>query len=287
MAIIRTLLTVAAVTLIVACGDPQKTTTGDATTADTTPPEQTGAQAPMETAPAESAEVTQELEELVPEETADEEAEDAKLDDNKIVLAQVDPAPKPADAPQKYSEGQHYTVLATAQGTSSSPDVVEVAEVFWYGCPHCYSFDPYITKWETELPDGVELVRLPVMWNPTNEIHARMFYTADALGKLEEMHEEIFREMHLNRKTLTSEADIEALFAKHDVSSDDFKKTFRSFPVETNLKKAKNLTQRYRVQSVPILIVNGKYVTNGPDVKNFDDMISVANELIAREQAEL
>jgi len=75
------------------------------------------------------------------------------------------------------------------------------------------------------LYSGVELVRLPVMWNPTNEIHARMFYTADALGKLDEMHETIFKEMHMNRKTLTSEADIEALFAEFDVSSEDFKKT--------------------------------------------------------------
>jgi thiol:disulfide interchange protein DsbA len=277
MTIIKTLLTVAAVTFLVACGDSP-----DTTAVETSPPEQ--AVAP---APAEPTEVTQELAESVPEETADEEPAEEKLDDNKIVLAQVDPAPKAAAAPQKYSEGQHYTVLATAQGTSSSPDVVEVAEVFWYGCPHCYSFDPYVAKWETELPDGVEIVRLPVMWNPTNEIHARMFYTADALGKLDEMHEEIFKEMHLNKKTLTSEADIEALFAKHDVSSDDFKKTFRSFPVETKLKKAKNLTQRYRVQSVPLLIVNGKYVTTGPGIKDFDDMISVANELIAREQAEL
>lgn len=277
MTIIKTLLTVAAVAFLVACGDSP-----DTTTVETSPPEQAAAPAP-----AEPTEVTKKLEESVPEETADEEPEDEKLDDNKIVLAQVDPAPQAASAPQKYSEGQHYTVLATAQGTSSSPDVVEVAEVFWYGCPHCYSFDPYVTKWETELPDGVEVVRLPVMWNPTNEIHARMFYTADALGKLDEMHEEIFKEMHLNRKTLTSEADIEALFAKHDISSADFKKTFRSFPVETKLKKAKNLTQRYRVQSVPLLIVNGKYVANGPAIKNFDDMISVANELIAREQAEL
>lgn len=277
MTIIKTLLTVAAVAFLVACGDSP-----DTTTVETSPPEQAAAPAP-----AEPTEVTKKLEESVPEETADEEPEDEKLDDNKIVLAQVDPAPQAASAPQKYSEGQHYTVLATAQGTSSSPDVVEVAEIFWYGCPHCYSFDPYVTKWETELPDGVVIVRLPVMWNPTNEIHARMFYTADALGKLDEMHEEIFKEMHLNKKTLTSEADIEALFAKHDVSSDDFKKTFRSFPVETKLKKAKNLTQRYRVQSVPLLIVNGKYVTTGPGIKNFDDMISVANELIAREQAEL
>jgi thiol:disulfide interchange protein DsbA len=205
--------------------------------------------------------------------------------DEAIVLAQAESAVAQEDAPQwQFSEGQHFTMLTTAQGTSSAPDVIEVAEVFWYGCPHCFNFDPYLKKWAPELPDDVRFIRLPVMWNPTNQIHARIFYTAEALNKLDVMHDAIFKEMHANRKPLTSEDDIRNFFSRFDVSEEEFNSTFRSFGVESKLKRAKNLTQRYRVQSVPLLVINGKYLTTGPGVKNFDDMLAVAEELIERER---
>jgi thiol:disulfide interchange protein DsbA len=205
--------------------------------------------------------------------------------DEAIVLAQAESAVAQKDAPQwQFSEGQHFTALTTAQGTSSAPDVIEVAEVFWYGCPHCFNFDPYLKKWAPELPDDVRFIRLPVMWNPTNQIHARIFYTAEALNKLDVMHDAIFKEMHANRKPLTSEDDIRNFFSRFDVSEEEFNSTFRSFGVESKLKRAKNLTQRYRVQSVPLLVINGKYLTTGPGVKNFDDMLAVAEELIERER---
>jgi thiol:disulfide interchange protein DsbA len=268
---IRNLLPIWAALVMVACGGAENSQTGNA---------------PVESAPPAPAAQSAAAEKpaATPANIADE-SEAPAANDERIVLAEADTS-SASLGPLKYVEGQHYSVLTTAQGTSSSPDVIEVAEVFWYGCPHCYSFDPYVTKWEATLPDGVELMRLPVMWNPTNEIHARMFYTADAVGKLDEMHEAIFKAMHQNGKTLTSEDDIQAFFGTYGVSEDEFQKTFRSFPVETRMKKARNLTQRYRVQSVPLLIVNGKYVVKGPGVKNYEDMIDVSNELIAREQAD-
>jgi thiol:disulfide interchange protein DsbA len=223
----------------------------------------------------------------VVEESAGEESPE-QIEDDTIVLAEAESAAEvEAEKAWKFSQGKHFTMLTTAQGTSSPADVIEVTEVFWYGCPHCFNFDPFLKKWEKDLPDNVNFVRLPVMWNPTNEIHARMFYTAEALGKLDEMHEAIFREMHINNQSLTTEASIEALFLNFGVSEEEFEDTFRSFAIESKLKRAKNLTQRYRIQSVPILVTNGKYLATGPDVKNFDDMLAVTDELIEREQQEL
>ena len=210
--------------------------------------------------------------------------------DEEIVLADAESAVTQEEAPQwQFSEGQHFTVLTTAQGTSSAPDVIEVAEVFWYGCPHCYNLDPYLKKWVPKLADDVRFIRLPVMWNPTNEIHARIFYTAEALNKIDVMHDEIFKEMHVNRKLLTSEDDIRDFFARFDVSEEEFSRTFRGFGVENKMKRARNLTgpgkdSRYRVQSVPVFVVNGKFVTTGPGIKNFDDMLAVTDELIEREK---
>jgi thiol:disulfide interchange protein DsbA len=281
----RTLLAVTAALFLVACGGADEPLpAADETLPDGPTATQDAAPEAPEPSTEEEAPDAQKLEPV--EESAADASESAAGEDDEIVIAEAESAAAPAP-PQKYSEGQHYTVLTTAQGTSSSPDVVEVAEVFWYGCPHCYNFEPYVARWEQGLAEGVELVRLPVMWNPTNEIHARMFYTAEALGKLDEMHPAIFREMHSNGKQFTQEADIEEYFGGFGVSAEDFRSTFRSFPVETRLKKAKNLTQRYRIQSVPLLVVNGKYVAGGPGVKTFEDMIAVANELVAREQAEL
>jgi thiol:disulfide interchange protein DsbA len=122
------------------------------------------------------------------------------------------------------------------------------------------------------------------MWNPTNQIHARLYYTAQVLGKVEEMHTAIFREIHVNRNMLTTEEDIQKLFAQFGVGQEDFRKTFRSFAVEALLNRAKELTEDYEVRSVPILIVNGKYNTDAPGIKSYDNMLQVVNELIERER---
>lgn len=272
MTSMRNFLTASLVLLVVACGgNPEPTGMSNPPAADlAAAPEQAGTSRAPAKPPA-----------IVEESAAD-------SSDSPIVLVAADTADANLPlAPQKYSAGQHYAVLTVAQGTSSSPDVIEVAEVFWYGCSHCYSFDPFVTKWSDELPAGVEFIRLPVIWNPTNQIHARMFYTAEALGKLDVIHDAIFKELHVNKKMLTTEAAIEDFFVRNGISSEEFQKTFRSFAVESKLKRAKNLTQRYRIQSVPLLVINGKYVTTGEEIRNFDDILAIADELIVREQAEL
>jgi thiol:disulfide interchange protein DsbA len=224
-------------------------------------------------------------------ESAGDMADAVETDTAELMAAVTEAAPDGVPAPVRtdwqYSSGKHFSQLTSAQGTAELADGVEVAEVFWYGCPHCFNFDPYVEKWKQDLPDSVNLVRLPVMWNPTNEIHARMFYTAEALEKLDEMHPAFFRALHLDRKTLTREDDIRDFFGDYGVDADTFDKTFRSFAVESKLKRAKNLTARYRIRAVPVIVVNGKYLTDGPEIESFDDMLAVAAELVEREQQEL
>ncbi|MGI9330228.1 MAG: thiol:disulfide interchange protein DsbA/DsbL, partial [Gammaproteobacteria bacterium] len=170
---------------------------------------------------------------------------------------------------------------------AGGPGGIEVIEVFWYGCPHCFSFDPVINGWEEELPADVSFVRLPVMWNPTNEIHARMYYTAEALGKLDQLHTAFFNALHRDGLSLTRENDIRKFFVQNGVSEADFDKAFRSFSVESKLKRARDLTQRYRIRSVPVIVVDGKYVVDGPEIKSFQDMLSVTDELVERERISL
>ena len=216
------------------------------------------------------------------EEEVAEETEESVVVEEEIILAEVEPV---TEQNWKYQEGENFRRMTTSQGTSSPPDKIEVAEVFWYGCPHCYDFDPVLTEWKSDLPADVAFVRIPVVWSPTHQVHARLMYTAEALGKLDEMHMAIFEAIHQRGQSLTSEEELIELFAAYDVSEDEFRKAFNSFGVSSSVKRAENLGRRYGVRSVPIIIVNGKYATDGPANKTYDDIIRVTEELVARERA--
>ncbi len=210
-------------------------------------------------------------------------AETSPLPARDIVL----PANNPPAAQQtnwQYKEGDYYSVLTSAQGGSSPAGKIEVAEVFWYGCGHCYNLEPVVADWEKRLPSDVNLVRIPVMWNPTNEIHARIFYTAEALGKRAQISPAVFKAIHIDNKPMTDEKEIQKLFEEFGVSADTFNKTFRSFAVESQLRRARDLTMKYHVKGVPLLVVDGKYLTDGPKIKSQDELLAVAEELVQRER---
>jgi protein dithiol oxidoreductase (disulfide-forming) len=202
----------------------------------------------------------------------------------KDIMLAGDPSASPAATTWQFEEGKYFNSLPTAQGTSSSPGKIEVAEVFWYGCGHCYNLEPDLSAWVKTLPGDVSFVRIPVMWNPTNEIHGRIYYTAQALGKLDQITPAVFRSIHVDNRPMTDEKDIQLLFEQNGVSAADFNKVFRSFSVESQLKRAKDLTLKYRVKGVPLLVVDGKFTTDGPEIRNHKDLLAVAQELIKRER---
>ncbi|MEM7282958.1 MAG: thiol:disulfide interchange protein DsbA/DsbL [Pseudomonadota bacterium] len=190
-------------------------------------------------------------------------------------------------APQKaspYKAGTHYQILTPAQPTSSGPEQIEVAEAFMYGCPHCYTFEPFMEKWVPKQADNVRIVRIPVLFNRQAEVHARVFYTADALGVLDKTHLPFFREIHANRRAMTSERDLVEFFGRHGVDEDTFKKTFRSFYVEHKIRVARTLSQRYRISSVPTVIVNGKYSSVGSNLAG-NDLLALMDHLVEKESS--
>ena len=188
-----------------------------------------------------------------------------------------------AGAESRFELGAHYELLTPTQPTSSGPDQVEVAEVFWYGCPHCFSFEPYLETWQPA--EYVSFVRVPAVWNPTLRLHARAFYTAEALGKSAEMHGPIFEEIHVNGNFLDDETKLAQFFARFGVSTEDFQSAFNSFTVETKLQRADELNRRYRISSVPSVVINGKYTSNATMAGSYDRLIELIDELAARENA--
>ena len=199
----------------------------------------------------------------------------------RIVLAQSD---APATSGQ-FELGTHYQRFSPTQPTSSSPEQIEVAEVFWYGCPHCYTFDPYLESWKQDLPANVNFVRIPAVWNPLLQLHARAFYTAEALGRIEEMHTSFFREIHVNGNFLDSEQALQAFFGEFGVSAEEFSNAFNSFAVHTRLQRANELSRRYRISSVPTVIVNGKFSTSAAATGTYENLMVLIDELVAAEAA--
>lgn len=203
-----------------------------------------------------------------------------------IVLAQADTEQSTAQPSGRFKLGQHYERLSPTQPTSSSPDQIEVAEIFWYGCNHCYDFDPYVENWLGKKPEGVSFVRVPAVWNPLVKLHARAFYTAQALGKGDEMHAAFFREIHVNKNTLGSERALSEFFGRYGVSSEEFKNAFDSLGVFTKLQRAEKLAQRYRVSSVPMIVVNGKYTTSASQTGGYDALMDAIDDLVILEKAD-
>ena len=199
----------------------------------------------------------------------------------RIMLAQSDTA----IASERFELGRHYERLSPTQPTSSGAGQVEVAEIFWYGCPHCYTFDPYLESWREDLAPNVSFVRLPAVWNPLLQLHARAYYAAEVLGISDEIHAPIFREIHVNGNPLNSEQALQGFFEQFGVSEDDFTGAFNSFAVHTKLQRADELSRRYRISSVPTVIVNGKYSTSAATAGDYQTLIELIDELVASESA--
>jgi protein dithiol oxidoreductase (disulfide-forming) len=186
---------------------------------------------------------------------------------------------KPLPASQ-WKEGVNYTRLMPTQPTSAAPGQVEVMEFFWYACPHCNALDPYLQSWIKQgKPNYVSFVRVPVMWSQMHGLHARIFYTAQALGKLDALHSLIFDEFHKNQNPLNSTDKISDFFVKHGVALADFQNAFTSQAVDASLKNAQELELRFKVESVPLVVVNGKYVTDVGKAGGHEQLISLINWL--------
>lgn len=196
-----------------------------------------------------------------------------------------------AQADEPFKEGQHYYRLAEPV-RPRNPQKIEVVEVFWYGCPHCFRFDPVIKTWQKTLPADVDFYRLPVIWNSTTQLHAQAFYTAQALGVLDKLHDPLFEALNVQGNPLNNKEKVAQLFAQHGVGEDAFNKAFNSFGVTSQVNQAKARTLSYKIEGTPELVVAGKYRITGRGLADenssehatHEKMLEVANFLIAKER---
>jgi len=217
----------------------------------------------------------------------EESAAEAEPENQTIVLAQANDVASPRN--WQFKEGEHYTRMVPTQPTVGGADKIEVAEVFMYGCPHCYDLEAYINQWAENKDPNVRLVRIPAIFNQLAQMHAQLYYTEYYLvqsGKLQDevgFRNMVFEEFHRRNNRLASETAIMRLFTRVGVSEDDFKRTWASFEVNQALRLSQDLTRRYGIDSVPMIIVNGKYRTQAASAGSYPKLIEVIDELTVRE----
>jgi len=192
----------------------------------------------------------------------------------------------------KWQAGVNYDPVVPAQPTNVAPGKVEVMEVFWLACPHCYALEPHIQSWLKSKPAYVEFVRVPVMWQPIHRAHARLYYTLLALGR-QDLVPKAFATLHQDAETRQpplfgdSEAEtfrLQQQFAvQNGVGATDFANAWNSFSVNTALQRAEEITNRYHVTGVPLIAVAGKYTTDVGKAGGEAKLIELINDLAASE----
>jgi thiol:disulfide interchange protein DsbA len=229
------------------------------------------------------------VEEVVEAVVVEESAAEPEEDEQAIILAQAE---VPATTHEwQFEEGKHYMRLVPTQPTWGGADKIEVTEFFYYLCPHCYNFEPMLKDWQETKPANVRFVQVPAMWNQVLILHARMYFTAEALarnGVLDDaaaFHAAVYNEIHRRNNRLTSESAIQSLFERFNVSAEDFNSNWNSFEVDQKLRISADLARRYSVSSTPTVVVNGKYRFGAPEAGSYPKVIEVIDELILKESA--
>lgn len=183
---------------------------------------------------------------------------------------------------ERFIAGTDYRELDAPLRTADS-DKVEVIELFWYGCPGCYAFEPHLAAWEARQADSIDHKRLPAVWNSITRIHAQAYYTAEVLGVLDAVHNPFFDQFHVQRNMLQNEIVIRDFFESCGISQQDFDRVFNSFAVRTRLNQGETQMRNYGDPETPSIYVNGKYVvTLGP--RGFQHMLDVVDYLVSIEQ---
>ena len=182
----------------------------------------------------------------------------------------------------EFREGQHYRAIQPPLDTGLEDGKIQVVEVFWYGCPHCYSFEPYVQEWQKGLDDDVEFVYLPAPMNDVWALHARVFYTAQKLEVLNEVHQPFYDAIHDQGRELRSESAILRFINQRGLDADEFREVMRSEEIRRKVTEAGQDVQEYGVEGVPTLVIDGEAVVSASMTRSHEEMLDVADFLIER-----
>ena len=197
-----------------------------------------------------------------------------------------------AQAADIWEKGRHYKELPYPVKTTD-PSKIEVLELFWYGCPHCYEFNnDHLPKWEAGLANDVDFQLMPATFPGWVE-HAKAYFAAEFLGVQKKLHQPLFDAIQANPRKYKDVDDFKSMFVERGVKPEDFDaifeaKGFRKISkVDEAIEKATKKIKSLRISGVPALIINGKYKVGVRDAGSFPNMLKIANFLIHKERESL
>lgn len=192
----------------------------------------------------------------------------------------------PAQAVDDFDILGQYERVSPPQAAGDAQSV-EVLEVFWYKCPHCYRFLPYMQAYEADKPDHVTVRRMPAVLAEDWRVQARAFYAASSMGALDRLHGPLFDAVHQGGRSMDEPEQVKRLFLDLGVEEAEFDRHYRGFSVDAQVRKAEQLTRAYGVNGVPTLIINGRYRTSGALAGSFERALEVAAVLVEMERERL
>lgn len=185
---------------------------------------------------------------------------------------------------QSWVAGEHYRVLDNPVRTASD-NGVEVAEVFWYGCPHCYNFKPLAEAWEAEAPDYINYVKLPAALGRSWEPHAYAFYALEAMGELDKVHDALFDALAGERRPLNTPEALADFVAGYGVNAEKFLENYNSFGVRARVQQAQAKIRGARITGTPTMLVDGKYVVSASMAGSHENTLKVVEYLAEKERS--
>lgn len=164
-------------------------------------------------------------------------------------------------SPASPVSGAEFRTLDKPQPTEAGKKV-EVIEFFWYSCPHCNAFEPSLSDWVKKQGDNIVFKRVPIAFNESFGPEQRLYYALEALGKSEELQKKIFHAIHVDRKALNKENTITDYVVSQGIDKAKFADLYNSFGVQTKVRRAVQLQEAFKVDGVPMIAIDGHYVTS-------------------------
>ncbi len=182
------------------------------------------------------------------------------------------------------TEGKEYKAVRPPQATDGAG--IEVTEFFWYGCPACNAVAPYLERWRKTLPSDVVYKRVPVAFDAQRAPHTRIYYTLEAMKKVDEMHERVFAAYHKDKRRLLDTNEIADFMAAQGIDRKAWLDNFNSFTVSTRTSRAEQIWKAYRIDGTPSVSVDGKWLTSPAEAGGIDELIATLNVLVDRARKE-
>ncbi len=174
-----------------------------------------------------------------------------------------------------FAEKSNLKYIQISDEAQTQHEKIVIYEFFWYGCPHCFNIEPTINKIESNLEEDTILVKVPVALRPSWLNHAKAYYALEQMKLDDILHEKIFEEIHLNNNRLDTKNKLEEFIEGHGFDKKKFAEYYDSFGTEIRERRDSRLAKMYQINSVPTLVVNGKYLTSGSYVSEYDELYNI------------